>query len=88
LLPKYGEFPKKKNLCSPVTCSQIWLSPLLNDCHFTYLKKIGKKNPGLARAVNQQAMQDGWMVCGQETNLHWIFFPVANHGDYELTIHM
>jgi hypothetical protein len=33
----------KKNLVFSLTCSQIWLSPLLDDHHSTYITKLGGK---------------------------------------------
>jgi hypothetical protein len=34
---------KKHWLCVVVTCSQIWLIPLVDDRQTTYLTKLGKK---------------------------------------------
>jgi len=35
----------KKFLLVSLTCSQIWLSPLVGDCSSTYLMKLEKKKP-------------------------------------------
>ncbi len=35
----------QKFLLSSMICSQIWLSPLLDDCQYTYLTNFIKKNP-------------------------------------------
>jgi hypothetical protein len=34
------------NLLFSLTCSQMWLSPLLDDCQITYIRKL-KKNKNL-----------------------------------------
>jgi hypothetical protein len=40
--PEYSKVPQK-NLLSSVTCSQIRLSPLVDDCQSTYLTKLKRK---------------------------------------------
>jgi hypothetical protein len=34
-------------LLPSLACSQIWLSPLADDCQSTYLIKLKKNNPGV-----------------------------------------
>jgi hypothetical protein len=40
--PEYSGVPQK-NLLSSMTCSQIQLSPLVDDCQSTYLTKLKRK---------------------------------------------
>jgi hypothetical protein len=50
----------------PLTCSQIWLIPLVDDCQYGYITKFKEKKNTLMR------------TCGVNYNdLHWIF-PICS----------
>jgi hypothetical protein len=43
-------------LLPSLACSQIWLSPLVDDCQTTYLIKLEQKNPGVCMCANLLCM--------------------------------
>jgi hypothetical protein len=43
-------------LLPSLACSQIWLSPVVDDCQSTYLIKVKKHNPGVCMCANLLCM--------------------------------
>jgi hypothetical protein len=58
MLPKYGTIPKL--LLSSLTCSQIWLSPLVDESQPTYLTNLNKTTLDMVHcSTGQPGSADG-----------------------------